>query len=73
MPTKVCSQPKKADTIQSADTTPMEMSFDILEWLESERLEHEKRMQWLGCASELVEKLPKPRDESNVSKPSASK
>jgi hypothetical protein len=73
MPTKVCSQPKEANSIRSANTTPVEMSFDILEWLESERLEHEKRIQGLGCASELREKLPKPRDERKLSKSPASK
>jgi hypothetical protein len=73
MPTKVCSQPKKADINRSADTTPVEMSFDILEWLESESLEHEKRMQGLGYASESREKLPEPRDERNLSKSPASK
>jgi hypothetical protein len=70
---KVCSRPKKAGIIRSADTTPVEMSIDILEWLESERLEHENRMQGLGCGSELREKLPEPRDESKLNKSSASK
>jgi len=73
MPTKVCRQPKKADVIRSADTRSVEMSFDVLEWLESERVEHEKRIQGLGCASESREKLPEPRDEGNLRKSLPSK
>jgi hypothetical protein len=73
MPTKVCSQPKEADIIRSAATTSVEMSFDILEWLESERLEHEKRMQGLGCGSELRERRPEPRDERNLNRSPTSK
>lgn len=26
-----------------------EVDFDVMEWLEGERLEHERRMQELGC------------------------
>jgi len=37
-------------------TQPLvEVSFDILEWLESECLEHQKRMQGLRCGSEQRE------------------
>jgi hypothetical protein len=34
-----------ADINRSADMDSVEMDFDVLEWLEGERLEHERRMQ----------------------------
>jgi hypothetical protein len=73
MPTDGCSRPKKSDINRSAETTQVEMSFDVLEWLESERLEHEKRMQGLGCASESREKLTKPRDHANLTESPSSR
>lgn len=47
--------PDKARKIQnetgrnsSSDNNSADMSLDVLEWLESERLEYERRMQNLG-------------------------
>ena len=68
MSTKVSRRPEKADIIRSTDDTSAEMSLDILEWLESERLEHENRMQELGCAPLSREKLSKPHEERDLSK-----
>jgi hypothetical protein len=73
MPTRMRKPSKEADIDRSADTDSEEMSFDVLEWLESERLEHERRMQQLGCPSKSTEKLPESRDDHNLSKPRPSK
>jgi hypothetical protein len=73
MPTRMRKPSKEADIHRSADTDSEEMSFDVLEWLGSERLEHERRMQKLGCPSKSTENLPEPRDDHNLSKPRPSK
>jgi hypothetical protein len=43
----------------------VEMSFDVVEWLEGERLEHERRMQELGYPFKLTEELPEPSDKQH--------
>lgn len=43
---------------ESIDST--EMSFDVTEWFESERREHERRMQKLGCLCMTTEKIAEP-------------
>lgn len=39
---------KGTDINGSSDNNSAEMNLDVLEWLESERLEYERRMQHLG-------------------------
>lgn len=47
----------KIHSNQSEDVGSAEMSFDVVEWLESERLEHEKRMQEHGYFLQSREEL----------------
>jgi hypothetical protein len=37
------------------------MSFDVVEWLESERVEHERRMQQIGCFDNSTKKVTSPK------------
>jgi len=52
MPARVRRRVGEADIHPSKG----EMSFDVVEWLEGERQEHEKRMQELGCSYKTTEK-----------------
>lgn len=50
MPTRIS---KRAD--ETNINQPKDMNFDVSEWLESERVEHERRMQQLGCFCDTIE------------------
>jgi hypothetical protein len=51
MPARVRRRVAEADVHGSKG----EMSFDVVEWLEGERQEHERRMQELGCSRKTTE------------------
>jgi hypothetical protein len=53
MPTEIRKRSNEADVKRYPDMDPVEMSFDVLEWLEGERLEHEKRMRSYGVHTNL--------------------
>jgi hypothetical protein len=55
MPNKISKRASKANVDKHKDMNPAEMSFDVAEWLEGERAEHERRMQQLGCFQETTE------------------
>jgi hypothetical protein len=44
------------------------MNPDVLEWLESERIEHERRMQELGCHFKSARKQPEAHDKDDLNK-----
>jgi hypothetical protein len=58
MPARANKQADETDITPSKGMDSAEMSFDVAEWLEGERLEHERRMQELGCSCTSTEKLP---------------
>ncbi len=53
----------------SGNCRPMaaDFSFEVEEWLESERLEHEKRMQGLGCSADLDNKRETRKEKASQS------
>lgn len=53
---------------RSPDTNSKEMNPDVLEWLESERIEHERRMQELGCHFKSARKQPEAHDKDDLNK-----
>jgi len=57
-----------ANINRSGDMDSGEMDFDVLEWLEGERLEYERRMQELGCPCRSTEKLPEPRNKQHTTR-----
>jgi hypothetical protein len=63
MSTRIRKRPTRAEINTSADAGPAEMDFEVTEWLESERLEHERRMQQIGCPCKSPKKVPEPRDK----------
>lgn len=65
MSTRIRNRPSKVHTDQPEDIDSDKMSFDVVEWLEGERLEHERRMQELGYSSESKEELAKPSDKQH--------
>jgi hypothetical protein len=57
MPTRIRKRSDEADISRSGGVGSVEMSFDVVEWLDGERLEHERRMQELGCPCKSTEGL----------------
>jgi len=43
----------------------VEMSLDVAEWLDGERLEHERKMQELGYPYESAEEPPEPPNKQH--------
>lgn len=68
MPTRIRKRSNGADISRSANIDSTEMDFDVLEWLEGERLEHERRMQELGCPCKSTEKLTEPRNKQHATR-----
>lgn len=68
MPTEIRKRSNEADVKRYPDIDPVEMSFDVLEWLEGERLEHEKRMRELGCPYESEEEASEPWGKRHLNK-----
>ena len=55
MPTRISKRTDETNVNQPKDMNLAEMNFDVSEWLESERVEHERRMQQLGCFCDTTE------------------
>jgi len=49
MPNNVHRRSEGTNMSLSAEANSEEISLEVLEWLEHERMEHERRMQQLGC------------------------
>lgn len=58
MPARIRKRSNKADISQSKGMGSEEMSLDVAEWLEGERLEYERRMQELGYHCKSTEETP---------------
>jgi hypothetical protein len=65
MSTRIRNKSSKAHTDESKDISSAKMSLEIVEWLEGERLEHERKMQELGYLCESKEKLSEPPDKQH--------
>jgi len=65
MPARIRKRSDKADINRSKGMGSVEMSFDVVEWLEGERLEHERRMQELGSLCKSAEEPPEPSDKQH--------
>ena len=65
MSTRVPKRLNKANINRSEDFGSAEMSFDVVEWLDGERLEHERRMQELGYPCESKEEFSKPSERQS--------
>lgn len=50
MPMSNSKKSNGPDNHKNAALKPEITDFEVLEWLESERMEHERRMQELGCS-----------------------
>jgi len=50
MPTRNSKKSKGSNNREKVVLKPEITDFEVLEWLESERMEHERRMQELGCS-----------------------
>jgi hypothetical protein len=63
VPTRTSKRARRKNNGQSAQTNVTEMSLDVQEWLEGERIEHERRMLELGFPPNSTEKQPKLREK----------
>jgi hypothetical protein len=65
MPAGNRKRSNKADIHRSKDMGSAGMNFDVVEWLEGERLEHDRRMQELGCPYKSTEEFPETSDKQH--------
>lgn len=63
VPTTTSKRARRKNSGQSAQINATELSFDVQEWLEGERIEHERRMLELGFPPDSTEKQPKLREK----------
>jgi hypothetical protein len=55
MSTRIRNKSSKTHADQPKGIDSAKMNFDVVEWLEGERLEHERKMQELGYLAESKE------------------
>jgi hypothetical protein len=65
MPARIRKRSNETDINRSKGMGSVEMSFDVAEWLEGERLEHERRMQELGSPCKSTEEPSEASDKQH--------
>ena len=65
MPARIRKRSNKADVNRPKGMGSVEMSLDVAEWLDGERLEHERKMQELGHPYKSAGKPPEPSNKEH--------
>jgi len=65
MPARIRKRSNKADVNRPKGMVSVEMSLDVAEWLDGERLEHERKMQELGYPYKSAEEPPEPPNKQH--------